>query len=218
MENVIIVHEICATPHIYMIINIDSGKKYIGQSCGRSGYFCGGVYIKRAVKHHGRNKFARIILESWADVPEDLDNIETGYIALYETLAPTGYNLCPVGTGLRQYGEEPWNKGKKATPEAIENQRQAQLDSDYVATDAHKAKMRASALGKKKAPEAVAKRRVTRSKPIQQICIETGEIIAEFDGPSFAAEKLGYPHRGRELRKVCSGKRKTAYGYSWAYK
>jgi len=54
-----------------------------------------------------------------------------------------------------------------------------------------------------------------RCKPVNQICLETGEILATFmGGEQEAREVLGI--RGK-IGEVCKGNRKQASGYGWEY-
>jgi len=225
------IFEICRTPHIYMIINMINGKSYIGQHCGSqsSHYYGSGTIIKNAVNKYGRENFSKIVLESWEKVPNNIDDIEMNYIFLYETYKPNGYNISlATGCNIHKYGKTPWNKGKKITCETyLYNLSQAHINSDYVATEEHKKKLSESLIGYKRTNEELLKRRLTRSVPVQQIDLKTGEIVGEFNGSSFAAEYLiesGITNKKldtvkRAIRSSCQGIYKNgAYGYHWIYK
>lgn len=54
------------------------------------------------------------------------------------------------------------------------------------------------------------------SKTIIQINKDTGKIIAIFPSIQKAYDSLNKQHSGH-IAEVCKGKRKTAYGYKWAY-
>ena len=54
------------------------------------------------------------------------------------------------------------------------------------------------------------------SKTIIQLNKDTDEIIAIFPSIQKAYDALGKQHSGH-IAEVCKGKRKTAYGYKWAY-
>ena len=58
----------------------------------------------------------------------------------------------------------------------------------------------------------------TKGKIVQQINKDTNEVIAEFDSCIAAALSLGNKDYNKHISSVCSGSRKTAYGYKWQYK
>ncbi len=51
-------------------------------------------------------------------------------------------------------------------------------------------------------------------KPVEQICLETGEVLASFESATAAEMKLKIMHVG----SVCKGTRNSAGGFSWRYK
>lgn len=58
------------------------------------------------------------------------------------------------------------------------------------------------------------KRKVTQGS-VLQIDKETNEVIATFSSAVAAAESLGNRDYNKHISSVCTGKRKTAYGYKW---
>lgn len=51
---------------------------------------------------------------------------------------------------------------------------------------------------------------------VQQLDVETGEVIQEFKNFRQASLTIcGSPNGGTNIKKVCMGKRQTAYGYRW---
>jgi len=218
------IFEICHIPHIYMTFNRITGKAYIGQHSGRLAYsYLGsGTAIKNSIKKYGIGNFDKIILESWETVPSNIDDIEINYIFLYETYKPNGYNISlRTGCNIHKYGKTPPNKGKKMSQSTVEKLRLAKLNSDYVATDSHKEKLRQAGLGVKKSEEAIMKRRMTRSRAVLQVHKETGQILNRYTGSSFAAEALNLNANlntvKRGIRSCCTGRYTEYAGYIWKY-
>ena len=96
-------------PWIYMVINKNTGKLYIGQTVkknpqdrwkqhksGRSG----AKYLIRSIKKHGEDAFDfSIICECSID---ELDSLEQYYIEYFKTFE-YGYNLTKGGGGAKGY-------------------------------------------------------------------------------------------------------------------
>lgn len=87
-------------------------------------------------KRNGQTLFARAIRKyGWdniiweelynTDNHIDLLNKEQEFIKELNTLKPNGYNLTAGGEGT--LGFEPWNKGKKSSPETIEKMKLAHI-------------------------------------------------------------------------------------------
>lgn len=57
--------------------------------------------------------------------------------------------------------------------------------------------------------------KINRSKIVAMIDKQTGKIIKVFTGTRDAGRFLGKGHQ--HIQEVCSGKRKSAYGYFWKY-
>ena len=110
---------------IYRLTNLIRNKAYIGQTDDfkrrmrdhKNGSNIHNSYVDRSIRKHGWHNFkVEIII---ADVPEeDLDNLETCYIDVEDTMAPNGYNLTRGGGGIRGY---------KFTAEQCENCSRAQF-------------------------------------------------------------------------------------------
>lgn len=119
---------------VYLTINRINGKCYVGShstdndNLNEKKYYGSGIYIKKSLKKHKKEKFHRIILKMCNNVI-DARNLERHYIDLFDTLIPNGYNISPTGgMGENQFGlhsehtkkllselrigVEPWNKGK----------------------------------------------------------------------------------------------------------
>lgn len=202
-------------PHIYMIINNVNGKKYIGQHSGNNiNYVCSGIIIRAALRKYGKKSFSRIILEVWNEAPENLDEIEATYIKLYETLIPIGYNISELGTGRKQYGNVPWNKGGNKFSE--ESRRKMSIShTGKVLESEHKKKISQSLVGKSKTNEHKLNIRKAQGRIVQQWTIE-GVLINEYPAASFAAEVMEC--KRESIRDACVGKIKLCKGYKWTYK
>ena len=96
---------------IYKITNKVTGKSYIGQTkdlpkrlaCHKS---CGGGcrYLHNAIKKYGWESFECEILERCDE--NNVCRLEGKYILLYNTLAPSGYNLALDTDVSREFSEE----------------------------------------------------------------------------------------------------------------
>jgi group I intron endonuclease len=138
---------------IYLIENILSGKRYIGQTVDYAkrkashinalrGNYHPNKYLQSSWNKYGENAF-RFTLVIECDV-DKLDELEIRYIRQFNTLAPKGFNLTKGGDGVRglkwsmesreavsrakkgkRTGDEAYWFGKKHTPETLEKLRVA---------------------------------------------------------------------------------------------
>lgn len=85
---------------IYKITNKINGKIYIGKESKYSPeYFGSGIYIRRAIKKHGKNNFTKEILETCSSLKE-LNKREKYWIKkLNSANREIGYNLTDGGDG-----------------------------------------------------------------------------------------------------------------------
>ena len=100
--------------YIYMITYIANGFSYVGQCVGNvnltKGYYGSGIYIKAAIKKHGKENFTKTILEILSEDSTkcELSKRERFWIKEKNTLYPNGYNLTEGGEktiGLKQTAE-----------------------------------------------------------------------------------------------------------------
>lgn len=94
--------------YIYKITNTINGKVYVGQHDGsKPHYFGSGEVLKKAVKKYGKEAFSREIVIEGQFSKQELDALETHYIARFECFFPDfpnkGYNLTRGGDGLCGY-------------------------------------------------------------------------------------------------------------------
>ncbi len=87
-------------------------KKYVGKCVyGRKNnwetYLGSGVYLKRAIKKHGRGCFKRIIIDE-ADSEEELRDIEEYYIEMFDAINDSNfYNLKATSIGGDTFTHHP---------------------------------------------------------------------------------------------------------------
>lgn len=85
--------------YIYIIINNDNGKKYIGQTKNIkkriNQHFNGNsrALVSKDILTIGKENFTWKVLDSDITSQEQLDVLEKEYIAAYKTMIPNGYNL-----------------------------------------------------------------------------------------------------------------------------
>ena len=112
---------------IYMHINKQNNKKYIGQTkCQnpndrwRNGTHYGDTYFGRAIQKYGWDNFEHIILEKDISTQEEANDKEKYYIKYYDTMnRDKGYNLTSGGERY-ELSEE----GKKIRSEASKKVRE----------------------------------------------------------------------------------------------
>ncbi len=88
---------------IYKIVNLTTGKIYVGQDTkNKKNYFGSGQYIKLAIKKHGIKNFKKKILD-YCTSQKELNERERYWIRQLNTLHPLGYNLTAGGKGISGY-------------------------------------------------------------------------------------------------------------------
>lgn len=121
--------------YIYKTTNLINNKIYIGQHISASfdlKYFGSGIRIVAALKKYGKENFHCEILEECASM-ESLNDREFYWINHFQSCNPEiGYNI-KLGGNNAPHSEEikqkisKGNKGKKRSPEYIEQMRQRQI-------------------------------------------------------------------------------------------
>lgn len=85
--------------YVYIVTNLTDDKQYVGDHSTNNiddGYLGSGLYLKRAIKKHGKENFKKEILEFFPIKKNSFDNQEK-FIIKYNTLSPNGYNISPKG-------------------------------------------------------------------------------------------------------------------------
>jgi len=132
---------------IYLITNTVNGKQYVGQSNGikkrfnrhkraaRTKDIREAFYLHNAIAKHGEENFKFEILICANDA-DYVNMMEQKCIAVFNTLAPNGYNLDTGGnvnktisdsTRQKLRGRTPWNKGIPQSEEAKRKQSLAMM-------------------------------------------------------------------------------------------
>ena len=213
---------------VYKHINKENGYVYVGITkhenpnkrwCNGHGYkHC--IKFYNAILKYGWDNFIHEVM--YVDSKEEAINKEVELISYYKNLG-ISYNIANGGEGadamseetiekLRQY--EPWIKGKKHTPEAIEKIRKAghRPMPENVKEILRKVNSERPHIVSE---ETRLKRRLINTKPVLQFD-KNGEFIAEYISTQEAERALN--KHGHHISSVCTGKRKYAYGYIWKYK
>lgn len=179
-----------------------NGMRYRGQHQTNNlddGYMGSSIYLKRAIKKHGRENFRKEILMFCED-SEELDYMERVYVDQTWVDRSDTYNFMTGGyCGLKS----------DATKQRITlAQQQYYASSKSIAT-------------RKKIGDANRGRKHTleeRHKMWVPICQYTkdGQFVAEYKSFIDAETCTGIYHSN--ISKVCSGKRPYAGGFVWQYK
>lgn len=161
---------------VYSITNKLNGMQYIGITSDtkrRFKFHCGPKtraksYIKNAIHEHGKELFDFNVLVV-ADRRYCME-LEAKLIMAYNTLAPSGYNICGGGEGpvaALTKESHPWfgkkftqehrdkigasHRGKKRSQELCN--KMSAINTGKTLTEEHKQKIRQSLTGKKLTPE-----------------------------------------------------------------
>lgn len=105
--------------HVYLIENIDNGKRYIGAKSTPyvpiEDYAGSGVIIKEEIKRLGINKFVKICLVENIDNYDELNATEEDYIkTLKTTIEYGGYNIKENGGNCVDYSQKSRDKMSKS--------------------------------------------------------------------------------------------------------
>ena len=213
---------------IYLTTNIINGKKYIGKDTNnRSNYLGSGTYIKQAIQEYGKNNFKKTILE-YCNSKEELILKEEYWLKKFDAENnPEFYNKTNKSFGNSGQTEEGkrkisiakkgWQPTKEQKIKMSENRK-----GHLIYTEEWKQKISQSTKGIKKSEDwkkqqsENKKGNTNRRKKVIQYDVN-GNFIKEWDYVLEAAYSLG-KKTGAAITEVCSGKRKSIYGYIWKYK
>ena len=206
---------------VYIIKNNITNKMYIGSAAGKSGLKERLRHHKSALKHnrhhndhlqkaynkHGITAFSYEILEEC--LPEKCLEREQHYLDAYKSYDPNhGYNLCQKAgntlgrnhsletrkkIGQNRIYRAPYNKGKRASSEAVRNMSIAQKNSS-------------------KTQNRLTKLNASKRRAVIGINLATGEIIElSHMGADTRFTKSG-------INQCCRGKIQHYKGFRWIYK
>lgn len=213
---------------VYLVTNKINGKKYIGKDTNnRSNYMGSGTYIKQAIQKYGKHNFEKTILE-YCNSKEELILKEEYWLKKFDVENnPEFYNKTNKSFGNSGQTEEGkkrisiakkgWQPTEEQKTKMSENRK-----GHSMYTDEWKQKISKSTQGIKKSEEykELMKEKMegntNRRKKVIQYDME-GNFIKEWDYVLEAAYSLG-KKTGAAITEVCSGKRKSIYGYVWKYK
>jgi L-rhamnose mutarotase len=124
---------------IYCWYNTINNKKYIGLAGGNKGLrgrladevtaikkdkSCGAPLLYQAVKKHGVDNFVIYLLFK-TDDPKLLGDVEKGFISLYESQSPNGYNITEGGKGTIGFSNKVSADKKRGTTNHINSEKRA---------------------------------------------------------------------------------------------
>ena len=178
---------------IYVAENTVNGKRYVGQTVQG---------LEKRQAHHKKDsevcdfKFYRAVQKygwdsfTWAVIVEGIENIDS-----LNSLEK--YWIKELDTFENGYNSTTGGEG-------------------HLVTEETKRKISESQKGEKAHSWGKTGIKHPRSKPVLQLDILTGEVIAEFAGIKEAERVTGI--HDSNISKNCRGKRKSAGGYYWQYK
>jgi len=201
-------------PGIYVIKCLVNGKYYVGES----------VSIKKRLRRYKKERYQVIgkALDRYGDenfevyveyLPNfkkiDLLNLEEQLIIKFNSLVPSGYNVCKRGldlTGMKHTEESKKKIGDTHRGKVVSSKTREKLSKIFK--------------GRKISQESIEKIRKKTKKPILQINPANDEIIAEWDSIKDATNFLSNgKNRTGDISKAIKGIRmKTAFGFRWEFK
>lgn len=226
---------------VYMHVNKLNGKVYVGithhsNPNKRWGYggqkYNHSTKFLHAIAKYGWDSFDHIVL--CKTTKERAIVMEKVLIAHYKRIGMS-YNIGEGGEGSQSFSEEtkaklkayksahPAMAGRHHTPEA--KAKISEAGKRRIYTEEQKKQIaKAGELGRETmrkrgywlSEESIKKMTEKLSRPVLQLDLD-GNVIAEFASASLADKALS-SGKGHHIDSVCNGKRKTAYGYKWAYK
>jgi group I intron endonuclease len=213
---------------IYLTKNLINGKQYIGKDINNNPNYLGsGTYIKKAIIKYGKNNFEKIILEK-CNSKEELWKREEWWLNFYQAETnPLFYNKTNKAfgnSGQTEHGKlkiAEYQKGKVRSEETKKRMSENRKGHKMY-NDEWKEKISQSLIGKTRTKEwkdkqsEILKGNKNRRKKVMQYDKQKN-FIKEWDSVLEAAIFLN-KKTGAAITEVCSGKRKSIYGYIWEYK
>lgn len=207
--------------YIYMITNLVTQQKYIGQTtqeleerwrnhCKKSSK-C--TYLKRAINKHGQENFAITLICICFD--DELEIYEKDYIIKHNTLTPNGYNLKIGGNLNSSHHLETKLKISNSLKEYYKTHepRKPQLGIPHKAET--KEKISKSLTGRKFSEEHLQKMQlnaVQKRKSVVQLD-STGKVINTFVSITDAAKCLNIPKSC--VSRICHSGKSSKYVFKF---
>lgn len=222
---------------IYMIINKQNGKKYIGQSvrvyerwrehCTEP---CQGSAIDAAIKKYGEESFEAWLLEEC--LPSELNSKEKFYSLQYpDCYVPTGYNIAKCGeanrvtTNFKEVSCYDTHGNLIKTFECINDASRYFNLSDSNIGACCRNQIGAKTQGgmywayghQPQIKPTKPKTGKHGGKTVYQYDKTTGDFIQSFNSLGDAERALNKPGGNKNISANCNEKLKSAYGYYWSY-
>ena len=202
-------------PYVYKITNLITNQLYIGATTRcpsqRLIEHCRDAIrfpdrpLYAAINEYGKEKF---IVDIHEECEEAELEVKEAYWIERTGSFKNGYNATIGGSGKPSASYDLiillWNEGK--------NVKEIKETTGYDGITIKKAVEANNVFSDERKERATAIKR----KAVAMIDMKTQQIIQIFPSIEAAYKNLGKEHSGH-IAAVCSGKRKTAYGYSWEY-
>lgn len=199
--------------------------------------------LHSAIRKYGKENFKWEVIEE-CEI-EEIDEKEKYYIQFYNSLTPNGYNILEGGQKFRAESNrckkcgtiiskntknnlcrECYIQSLRKDRPTVEELKQILLDNNgnftkvgklFGVTDNSIRKWcKNYDLPTHSSDYKPKKEKLPCKIAVNQIDIETGQIIQTFESAMAAARFLG-KSKGSHITEVCKDKCKTAYGYKWEY-
>lgn len=213
-------------PYIYKIVNDINDKVYIGKTLytierrwkqhldnAENKIFLEHLPLYKAMRKHGVNHFHSEMIEEVQDY-QILSEREKFWVKEYDSYL-NGYNATRGGDGALLYDYE-WIWDLWCSGLSIKEIANEVNCNDFVVRTV-------LTLHNISTQERVERSYINQLKshqpyqrPVLQIDINTGNIIAEYESVSAAARAVNGDNSC--ISKVCNGKMKSCYNYKWIYK
>ena len=222
---------------IYLVINKINNKIYVGQTVGSfQDRYNGDIaknthneHLRRAINKYGIDNFYIVEEYKVAYSKEELDYLEDWYITIYDTMNPSmGYNKKGGGSNGRHSEETRKKMSELKKGIALSEEHRKKLSEAHtgkILSEEHKKKISESTRkklsesrkGKTLSEETKKKMSESASKsPVIMLDKTTGNPLMIFVmtiDTDIYFNKMTNP----SIISCCKGRRKSAYGFKWAY-
>lgn len=174
-------HELNQMYKIYLIINTENKKQYVGVTKFSieerfSQHTKRGFILTEAIQKYGQEKFSIEMIEE-VESPERAYDLEQFYIKYYNTKAPNGYNLTDGGDGI--FGWEATDEYRKECSERVKQLHKEKKVGMYGKKHSEETKKKMSEASKGKPKPWLNGRTCTEETKEKLRKINKGKIISE---------------------------------------
>lgn len=206
-------------PYIYKITNDVNGKTYVGKTVfslekrfqehiqDSSRERCKDRPLYRAMNKYGIQHFHIELLEE-CPIDDDLNEREIYWINKLNSYH-YGYNATYGGDGKSYLDWDIIYRTYLATESILETSKILGHDAGYIGKIIKLYGVQSEDIHKNATKKL--------EKPVAMLDKKTGEVLRTFCSIADAERFSGNKFHGGHISQVCSGKRKTAYGYKWIY-